>query len=360
MRRVFRLPFGRTSIAREVDDELAFHLEMRMQRLVASGMTPEAAQHEALRQFGNVDSVRQDCVIMDEQRERAMSRADLFGELRQNTVYALRTLRRNPGFTAVVVCALALGIGANTAIFTLIDAVVVRGLPVSHPEQLIAVGDTRLVGSLSQGSPRTDLLSYPLYKDIRANPAFFTGVLASGRAGRMDIHIDGSAGAAEHPRSRFVSDNYFSVLGVPALIGRVFTGTEDQVPGSAPVATISYGYWTQRFHNDSSVIGKTILINDTRIVIIGVGPATFSGDIVGTTTDIWLPISMHDVLNPNARLLTDRSSSWLLLLGRAAPGRTLAQTKARLMPFIVRDIVSNAPGTTGQAFAASDPKPFIS
>ncbi len=360
MRRVFRLPFGRTRIVREVDDELAFHLEMRMQRLVALGMTPEAARQEALRQFGNVDSVRDDCVIMDEQRERAMSRADLFGELRQNIVYALRTLRRNPGFTAVVVCALALGIGANTAIFTLIDAVVVRGLPVSHPEQLIAVGDTRRVGSLSQGAPRTDLLSYPLYKDIRNNPSLFTGVLASGRAGRLDIHVDGSAGAVEHARGRFVSDNYFSVLGVPALIGRVFTGTEDQVPGSAPVATISYGYWTSRFHNDSTVVGKTILINDIRIAIIGVAPETFSGEIVGSTNDIWLPLSMHDVLNPNQRILTDRSAGWLLLLGRAAPGVTLAQTKARLMPFIVRDIVTNAPGTIGQAFAASDPKPFIS
>jgi len=140
------MPFGRAHIGREVDDELSFHLEMRAQRLIAAGWTPDAARQEALRQFGDIAAVREDCVIMDEQRERAMQRADVMGELQQDISYALRTLRRNVGFTAVIVGALALGIGANTAIFTLIDAVLVRSLPVSHPEQLVAVGDPTRVG----------------------------------------------------------------------------------------------------------------------------------------------------------------------------------------------------------------------
>ena len=142
MRRVFRIPFGRAQIGREVDDELSFHLEMRAQRLIAAGWTPDAARQEALRHFGDIAAVRADCVIMDEQRERAMQRADVMGELQQDISYALRTLRRNFGFTAVIVGALALGIGANTAIFTLIDAVLVRSLPVSHPEQLALLGIT--------------------------------------------------------------------------------------------------------------------------------------------------------------------------------------------------------------------------
>jgi hypothetical protein len=150
MRRVFRIPFGRAHIAREVDDELAFHLEMRTQRLIAAGWSADAARQEAVRQFGNVDVVREDCVIMDQQRERATHRAHVVGELQQDVLYALRTLRRNAGFTFVIVAALALGIGANTAIFTLINAVIVRA-PVAHPEQLVAIGDPARVNSLSQG-----------------------------------------------------------------------------------------------------------------------------------------------------------------------------------------------------------------
>src|SRR5689334_9815401 len=163
MRRVFRLGFGR-SLAREVDDELAFHIEMRTRQLVAKGLTAEQARREALRQFGDMTSVRQDCLTMDQQRERAVHRANLFADLRQDIGFSLRTLRRNPSFTALVVLTLAIGIGANTAIFTLIDAVLLRTLPVREAEQLVAIGVPTRVNSLSTGGPRTDLLSYPLYR----------------------------------------------------------------------------------------------------------------------------------------------------------------------------------------------------
>src|SRR3954467_13983430 len=147
MRRVFRIPFSSQRItqriSREVDDELSFHFEMRIQRLVAAGWSPDAARREALRQFGDVASVRDSMMTMDEQRERSMRRANMMSEVQQDIVYALRTLKRNLGFTALIVTALAVGIGANTAIFTLIDAVLVRRLPVAHPEQLVVVGDPK-------------------------------------------------------------------------------------------------------------------------------------------------------------------------------------------------------------------------
>jgi predicted permease len=360
VRRVFRIPFERGHIAREVDDELSFHLEMRTQRLIAAGLTPEAARREALRQFGDVDTVKQDCVIMDEQRERAMHRANVIGELQQDVVYALRTLRRNFGFTAVIVGALALGIGANTAIFTLIDAVLVRTLPVSHPEQLVAVGDPTRVGSMSNGSPRTDLLSYPLFRDLRDQNHVFSGVLASGRTDRLDVRLEGTSGEFEHPRGRFVSGNYFSLLGITPFAGRTFDASADATEGTSPIATISYGYWTRRFHNDRSVIGRTILVNGTKITIIGVTPPSFSGEIVGSSTDIWLPITMYDVLRPQAKALEDRLTSWVLVLGRLKPGITMAQAKQQVSELIQRDIVANAQPQMAKAFIGRGPKFYVS
>jgi hypothetical protein len=128
MRRVFRLPFL-TRVDRDVDDELAFHLDMRVRRLVAAGWSPDAARAEAMRQFGDLSAVRDSCVAMDQQRERTMRRVNLLSEFAQDTVFALRTLRHNLGYAAVIVVALAIGIGANTAIFTLVDALLVTSLP---------------------------------------------------------------------------------------------------------------------------------------------------------------------------------------------------------------------------------------
>jgi predicted permease len=360
MRRVFRIPFGRAHIGREVDDELEFHLEMRAQRLIAAGWTPDAARREALRQFGDLDSVRQDCVVMDEQRERAVRRANVMSELQQDISYALRTLRRNLGFTTVIVGALALGIGANTAIFTLIDAVVVRSLPVVHPEQLVAVGDPTRVASMSGGSPRTDLLSYPLFRDLRDQNHVFSGVLASGRTDRLDVRIEGTSGEFEHPRGRFVSGNYFSLLGVSAFAGRTFDTGADASPGASPIATISYGYWTRRFHNDPSAIGRTILVNGIKIVIVGVTGPSYSGEIVGQAPDLWLPVSMHDALRPNQKLLDDRMTSWLLVLGRLRPGVTMPQGKQQVSAVLKQSIVANSAPLIAKSFLDLGPKYFVS
>jgi putative ABC transport system permease protein len=360
VRRVFRLPFGGAHIEREVDDELAFHLDMRTQRLIAAGWDPGRARQEALRQFGDIGTVRQDCVTMDEQRERAMHRANVIGELRQDIVYALRTLRRNAGFTAIIVGALAVGIGANTAIFTLINAVLIRQLPVSHAEQLMTIGNPTRVNSMSQGSPRTDMLSYPLYRDIRDHNKVFTGLIASGLTGRLDARIDDASGGLEHPRGRMVSANYFSVLGVRAARGRVFDGTEDRVVGDAPLIVISDGYWTRRFKRDPCVIGRRIVINDIKMTVIGIAPPSFTGEVVGVSYDMWLPVSMWDAIHPNQRLLNDRSTSFLLGLGRLSPGVTLAGAQQELTPLIKQSIVNNAPGAGGQDFLASSPKYYFS
>jgi predicted permease len=358
MRRVFRVPFT-ARVDRDVDDELAFHIDMRVRRLIDAGWSPEAARAEALRQFGDVTTIRDSCVAMDQQRERSMRRVNLASELVQDIVFALRTLRHNFGYAAVIVVALAIGIGANTAIFTLVDALLMTSLPVKNPDQLVAIGDPRRVGGMSIGDPRTDLLSYPLYKDLARENTVFTDVVATGRSSRLDVRIDSAHQELEHPRGRFVSGNYFSTLGLAAGAGRTFGPEVDRSADAAPVATISYGYWTRRFHNDPRVIGETILINNVRITIVGVAPPGYTGEIVGVYTDIWLPIAISDALNPHRRTLDYREACWLLALGRLKPGATLAQATQQVTTILQRSIISHATPLDAKAFLDVKPAYYV-
>jgi predicted permease len=352
VRRVFRIPFLDHHVEREVDDEIAFHLETRVQRLIASGQSYDEARREALRQFGDLDAVRESCVALDQQRERARSRMNMLADVQQDIAYALRTLRRNTGFTAAIVGALAVGIGANTAIFTLIDAVMMRTLPVAHPEQLVAIGNPALVDASWHGAVQTDIVSYPLYKNLRDNNQVFSAVLASGRAARLDVQVDATHPELEHPRGRFVSANYFSVLGVSAAMGRTLDRHMDDVPGSSPVAVISDGYWERRFNRDPSVRGRALTINGVKITIIGVAPSYFTGEIVGAAPDLWLPITMHDALRPSDKVLDDRASSWLLLLGRLAPGATLERARSEIPLVMKRAIIAGSTTPEARQIAA--------
>ncbi|HEX6965181.1 MAG TPA: ABC transporter permease [Gemmatimonadaceae bacterium] len=348
-RRAFRLAVGKHHVDRAVDEELAFHIEMRTRKLMAAGLPPEAARARALRQFGDMGAVRTECLTIDHERERAMTRANRLDDLRQDVGYAVRTLTRQKGFAAVMLLILALGIGANTAIFTLIDAFLLRTLPVPHPERLITIGDPARTGGVSEGTPRTDLVSYPVYADLRDQNHSVTGLYASGRTDRLDVLIGGANGAggstsgdAEHPRGRFVSGNYFSVLQVPAYAGRTFAPDEDRVPGDDPVVVISFAYWQQRFAGARSAIGRTIAVNGTPLTIIGVTPPGFTGDIVGQPTEMWLPLMMQPSIMPHSPWLTDRSVGWLLLMGRLAPGVTLAQARTEFATLERRSLTTHA------------------
>lgn len=344
--------FGRARRERELTAEIEAHAQLETDELIKRGVSPAEARRMALAHGGGVTEVHD--AYRDQRGLPALE------QLIQDIRYGARTLRRSPGFTAVIVIMLAFGIGANTAIFTLVDAVVVRGLPVSHPEQLVAVGDPKRVSSFSDGGPRLDLLSYPLYKDLRDHTKSFSGVLASGLTGRLDAHIGAPTDALEHPRGRFVSANYFSVLGVPAARGRLFDGSEDSQEGGSPIAVISFGYWTRRFHNDPAVVGRTVVIDDNTITIIGIAREVFVGEIVGAATDIWLPASMHDVMLPHQRVLSRRDACWLLVLGRRAPNVTFEQARQETSALLTQSIVNSASGTVGRAFLANKPAEFIS
>ena len=347
MPRLVRLGLGRAVVEREVDDELAFHLEQRTQQLVAGGASPDEAHREALRQFGNLQDVRRSLIKVDRERARAMKRATFFDNLRQDMVYGLRMLRRNAGVSAVVVLTLALGIGANTAIFTLVNAVLLRKLPVRSPDDLVTIGNPTRVGGMSfSTSPRTDLYSYKTYTDLRVRDHLSSGVLASGRVDRLDIFLDRPTGEPSHARGRLVSGNYFSVLGVPALYGRTFDGSEDKTVGGAPVVTVSYSYWTRRLASDRRAVGREVLINGSRFTIIGVTPPWFTGEIVGQSIDVWLPLSMQPVLSPNRTLLEDPQAYWLLLLARRAPGVTFEQAQSGFTTLVRQILMEQAPSPT--------------
>ncbi|HSA54987.1 MAG TPA: ABC transporter permease [Gemmatimonadaceae bacterium] len=345
MRRVIRTGFGRGSIPREVDDELAFHLEMRARQLIGAGLSPDEARREALRQFGNLDEVRASCVAMDRERIRTMNRVSLLQDLRQDAVYALRVLRRNLGVTTVVVASLALGIGANTAIFSLINAVLLRKLPVRAPDELVVVGNPSWVNSMSYATtPQGNAHSYRTYLALRdRDDGLVRGLLATGRADRLLVHLDGGRGEPDRPRGRYVSGNYFHVLGVPAFLGRTFDGTEDETTGGAPVATVSHRYWTNRLGGDSAAVGRDVVINGARFTIIGVTPPWFTSEIVGQQIDMWVPISMQGVLAPNRQVLDDPQAYWLLFMGRRTPGVTFEQAQAGLQGAIRQILTEQAP-----------------
>jgi putative ABC transport system permease protein len=316
--------FFRSKRDQDLEDEIETHLAMATKDRIERGEDGGNARHSARSEFGNVALVKE--VTRDMWSWTSLER------LLQDLRYGLRILRRSPGYAAVAIISLALGIGANTAIFSLINAVMLKSLPVRDPQQLVMIGDPTRISSLSQGSGgRADILSYPFFERFRERNQVFSDVYATGKAEYLDITAsDGRlmAKQGDRLRGRFVTGNYFSVLGVSPRLGRTFTASETRVPGSAPVAVIGYGYWERQFSRDPQIAGRSILVNGSPFTIIGVMPRGFLGDIVGSPIDIWFPMSMQAQANPGYDFLKDANANWLLLMGRLKPGISLAQADA--------------------------------
>jgi putative ABC transport system permease protein len=345
VRRVFRVDRGVRGLERDVDAELAFHLEMRTRKLIANGLSPDAARAGALSQFGDYRGVRDECLIINRKRERRMQLADFWANVRQDARYAVRSLVEHRVFSLVVLLTLAIGIGANTAIFSVVDALLLRTLPVPHPEQLVTIGNPAGTGTFAQGSESVDVFSNPIYTDLRDRNDVFSGTYAIGQLGTADMFAQENRTSGdrvpEHPVGRFVTGNYFDVLQVHARIGRTFTGAEDTAPNADPFVVISDAYWQRRFAGDPGVVGRRISINGAALTIVGVMPPTFSGDIVGGHTDLWVPMMMLPALTGSPARLTDRSTSWLLFMGRLAPGKTLAQAEQAVRGVIAQSLKTN-------------------
>jgi predicted permease len=236
--------------------------------------------------------------------------------------YGARTLLRHKGFAAVALLTLALGIGANTAIFSLVDAVLLKQLPVNNPEQLVALDSFN-----RRGEQRN--FSHPVFAQLRANTAVFTGMTAAtDGTSTFDLAGPESNQGAAHAEVQMISGEYFQVLGVNAVLGRMTTIADDQSPGANPVAVLSYAFWKRHFGGDASVIGKSLTLKEQPFVVIGVAPRGFFGEAVGRAPDVWVSLMMEPVLDRGQARLDQPNTGWLRIMARLKSGVSAEQAQA--------------------------------
>jgi putative ABC transport system permease protein len=246
--------------------------------------------------------------------------------------FALRQLRKSPGFALTAILTLALGIGANTAIFSLLDQALLRSLPVRNPHQLVLLeatpADVWNGESDSEGGDEAAYFSYPMYKDLRDRNTAFDGLIAV---------FQWAAGAMWHNHSalaatEMVSGNYFDVLGVRPALGRLLTPADARVRNGSPIVVLSFNYWKSRFGEDSRIVGQTLEINGHPFQIVGVAAPGFESAIWGSPADLWVPMTMKPVVTPESDELDRHNARWMNILGRLRPGETRSQAETALAP----------------------------
>ena len=344
-----------------MDDELRFHLEKQIESNILSGMSPEEARRKALIAFGGVQQTRES---VREVRWSHFASVPL-----QDARYAWRLLRKSPGFTAVVVLTLAIGIGMNTAIFSLIDAILFRGLPVSEPEQLVLVSYHARHRPKShmrwaygycqqQDTPNADSagcsLSLPMFEGVRQSNVF-SGV--AGFAGTDTLSLSGNGPASIINSAQFVSGDFFRTLGVKAQIGRTILPDDDSAQAQ-PVMMLSYGYWQSAFGGSRDVAGKTVRLNGLPFTIIGVADKSFDGLVPGGRPDLYVPLSARQHLTPRwTPKYQDEGAWWLAFVGRLKPEISVKQAEAALT-LLFRDHTEHGGKPLFQP--ADDPKIVLS
>jgi len=330
--RRLKFAFRRREFESDLEEEMRFHLEMKAQKT--------GDRDQARKQFGNVGILKE--------VSREMWGWSTIERLFQDLRYALRQLARNPGFAAVAILSLALGIGANTAIFSLIDHVMLRLLPVSHPEELLVIRRH---------------YSYPRFEELRDRNQAFSAMFGTHSMSGMEVK---TGDATSRVAGELVSGNYFSALGVGATIGRMILPGDDRAAESGPVAVVSHAYWKRAFAGSADVLGRKIQVRsgmgdaDTYgldvydaghhasaegavLTIIGVAPPEFFGDTVGTVTDIWIPITMQPAVMPGRPFLTQKYAQWVNIMARCKPGVSFEQAHASL-DVTWRQIITDAEG----------------
>ena len=337
MKRLFRFPWRtRGQVQTDVDDELAFHLEQRAADLVARGTSEREARAQAEREFGDVDVARSSLHRLGLEHERAALRRDWLDVLQRDVRTGARALGRNPVFTVTAVLSLALGMGANTAFFSVADALLLRSLPVRAPEELVVLG--------RNPQKPTTRYTYPEYARIRDHSTVFSGVtVSSGARGGVSFRIatpgptaSGSdAGMAETTQIEHVAGSYFNVLGVSPAVGRVLTPADDREPGANAYAVLSHQFWLRQFAGSPAVVGSQVRLNSTTFTIVGVAAPAFTGAMVGSAPDLFVPLAMEfAVSSVPAKRWSAPDRAWLVVLARRRPdvstARIAAEVSARL------------------------------
>jgi predicted permease len=302
----------------ELEEEIRSHIALLTEEYRRRGMSPGEAYSAAHRQFGAVTRLKED--------RRENQRLDAIEKLLFDLRYALRNLRRTPLFTIATALTLAIGIGANTAIFTLADQILLRMLPVKEPSRLVSF---RWQGQFIGGSIRGGItsFSYPAYADLRdGNPGVFTGIAARFQT-RVDLTRDAST---EQATAELVSGDYFPILGVGAAIGRLLTPDDDRVRNAEPYVVLGYGYWLRRFGGNPAILNQTIDLNGRPMTIVGVAERGFNSFETMSPADIFVPMMMKTAVTPTWDDLNRRNNSWLEIFARLQRGVTPTQAHAAM------------------------------
>ena len=309
----------RRRLDRDLQDELDFHLAMREAGSGTEGASPLDVRSAARRKFGNAGRLKEIC--------RELWTFQTVESFLQDLRYGARILRKSPGFTAVAVLTLALGIGANTAIFSLTYQILLRQLPVQHPEELVILRSPGPHnGHTSSDGDNANSFSYPMYKELRGRDTVFSSLLA-----RFPVSLSvAGPGFSERADGELVTGNYFEVLGINPALGRLFNQQDETSAGADTVAVLSYGYWTRRFGQNANILNKQLIVNGSALTVVGVAQNGFTGVQIGQTPDIFVPITMKAQMTPGWDGLDSHQDYWLAILGRLKPGLKRDQAEPAL------------------------------
>ncbi len=315
--------FGRRRKQEDFSEELQAHLALEEAQLRREGMSAEEAHAAAHRRIGNV--------VQSEERFYESNGWIWLEQLWKDIHLAARQLALSKSFTVVAVLTLALGIGANTAVFTLVHAVMLQSLPVKNPGQLYRLGDTAECCVIGGHQDRFSIYSYALYKNLRDHTPEFEELAAfNAQPGPFSIRREGVNGAAEPILGEYVSGNYFAMFGLQAVAGRVLQPADDAA-GAPPLAVLSYRTWKQRYASDPSVVGATFQISGASFTIAGIAPPGFFGDTLrADPPDFWIPLSAEPITRGQNTILNHPGDHWLYIIGRLKPQASPAQVEAKV------------------------------